>query len=113
LEVTVVWMGIAVAIIGVIAVGAVAVGSWLLFEPLRKTEEAHGLGVAVVGIGLAMVAVGAVFIWWEATNADEIDISTALFLGALGGLLVVSGVVLTVTGLSIHEPDEPERPKIL
>jgi hypothetical protein len=26
---------------------------------------------------------------------------------------VVSGIVLTVTGLSIHEPDEPERPKIL
>lgn len=108
-----IWMGIAVVVIGVIAVGAIAVGSWLLFEPLRKTEEAHGLGVAVVGIGLAMVAVGAVFIWWEATNADEIDISTALFLGAIGGVLVVSGIALTVTGLSIHEPDEPERPKIL
>ena len=33
---------IALAIVGVVAVGAIAVGSWLLFEPLRKTEEAEG-----------------------------------------------------------------------
>lgn len=108
-----VWMGIAIAIVGIIAVGAVAVGSWLLFEPLRNVDEAHGLGVVVVGIGIAMVAVGAVFIWWEATNADTLDVTVALFAGALGGLLVVSGVVLTVTGFTIHDPDEPERTKIV
>ena len=104
---------IAIAIVGVVAVGAVAVGSWLLFEPLRKTEEAHGLGIAVAAIGLAMVAVGAVFIWWEATNADTLDVTVALVAGALGGLLVVAGISLTVTGLSIPDPDEPERTKIL
>ena len=105
-------MGIAIAIAGVIAAGAVAVGCWLLFEPLRNAE-APGLGVAVVGIGVAMVAVGAVFIWWEATNADTLDTTVALAAGALGGLLVVSGVVLTVTGFSIDDPDEPERTSIV
>ena len=104
---------IALAIVGVVAVGAVAVGSWLLFEPLRKTEEAQGLGIAVAVIGLAMVAVGSVFIWWEATNADTLDVTVALIAGALGGLLVVAGIALTVTGLSIHDPDEPEQTKIL
>lgn len=108
-----VWMGIAIAIVGVIAVGAIAVGSWLLFEPLRNVEDAPGLGVAVVGIGVAMVAVGAVFIWWEATNADTLDTTVALFAGALGGLLVVSGIALAVTGFSIHDPDEPEHTKIV
>ena len=107
-----VWLGIAIAIAGIIAVGAIAVGCWLLFEPLRNAE-ASGLGVAVVGIGVAMVAVGAVFIWWEATNADTLDTTVALVAGALGGLLVVSGVVLTVTGFSIDDPDEPERTRIV